>query len=84
MNIKNIVPELVRWMQIIGNHKNMSGLEKKEWVLLKVKEELELNEDIENLIIDFIDYIILVDGNKIIINQKIKNGCLSSLFCCKK
>lgn len=79
LNKKFLVSELVKFMSIIGNHKNMSGQEKKEWVLVKLREEMDLPDIVEDIIIATIDYIILVDKGQIKINPKIKKNFFK---CC--
>lgn len=79
LNKKFLISELLKFMSIIGNHKNMSGKEKKEWVLVKLREEMELPDIIEDIIIATIDYIILVDKGQIKINPKIKKNFFK---CC--
>lgn len=77
---KFILDKLIVFMATIANHNKMTGEKKKKWVLKKLKEELNLNEDIENFIIELIDVLIMVDKNKIKINPVIKK----SLLCCFK
>lgn len=77
-----LVSELLKFMSIVGNHKNMSGKEKKKWVLLKLKEEMELPEVLEDLILAIIDYVVLVDKGQIKINPEIKNISKRFFMCC--
>ena len=79
LNKKFLISELMKFMSIIGNHKNMSGKEKKDWVLLKLREEMDFPDFIEDLIIATIDYIVLVDKGQIKINPKIKKNFFK---CC--
>jgi len=79
LNKKFLISELMKFMSIIGNHKNMSGKEKKDWVLLKLREEMDFPDVIEDLIIAIIDYVVLVDKGQIKINPKIKKNFFK---CC--
>ena len=82
INKKLIVHNLIKFMSIIGNHKNMTGEEKKKWVLLRLKEELLLPEEFEELLIELIDYIVLIDNGQIKINQKIIKSSKKLFICC--
>ena len=79
LNKKFLISELMKFMSIIGNHKNMTGKEKKDWVLLKLREEMDFPDFIEDLIIATIDYIVLIDKGQIKINPKIKKNFFK---CC--
>jgi hypothetical protein len=79
LNKKFLISELMKFMSIIGNHKNMTGKEKKDWVLLKLREEMDFPDIIEDLIIATIDYIVLIDKGQIKINPKIKKNFFK---CC--
>lgn len=76
---ERIVSLLIKFMTRIGNHKNLTGDEKKKWVLLRLKEEMDYDENLENIIMEVIDYIVLVDSGSIKINPVIKNN-----LCCFK
>ena len=57
-----------------------SGKDKKRWVLDKLREELKMDERVEDIIIHVIDILIEVDKGKIRINPKVRAGLFS---CCK-
>ena len=77
---KFLIRSVIKYMIMIGNHKNMSGDEKKKWVLQCMRDEFKIDEKIENLIYEMIDYMIMIDSNKIKINAKeIKRGCLDCI-----
>ena len=80
LNFQTIVSRLFLFMSLVGNNKNMTGKEKKKWVMLKVKEELFLSEELQKMIDVLIDYVIEVDKGKIILNQKIKKKFFK--LCC--
>jgi hypothetical protein len=70
-------------MTTIEHKRGWDGEQKKKWVINHLKAELDLNEDIEDMIGEFIDWIIVVDKGGLSINPKIKKTLLSRL-CCKK
>jgi hypothetical protein len=74
---KNLVGNIIKFMTVVGNHNKMTGEEKKKWVLLKLKEEMTYDENLENIIIEMIDYLVLVDNNTIKINPIVKYCCLN-------
>lgn len=79
--MSNIVNELVSLM-VRANIElpKAKGKDKKKWVLSKMKEIITLDNHIEDLIIAFIDIIIDVENDKIVINKKVK----TSIFNCFK
>lgn len=78
--MENLIPTLIKFMSLIGNHKSMTGHEKKQWVLNRLKEEIKIDEQIINIIVEIIDYIILIDKGNIKINPKIEKNFFN---CCK-
>lgn len=66
------IQRLIKYMMIIGNHKNMTGAEKKQWVIQSIKEENLFNEHTSVMIDELIDYIILIDIGQLIIKPKMK------------
>jgi predicted NACHT family NTPase len=67
---------LIDLMKKAGHNKEMSGRDKKAFVIDEIRKQLELPQDIEDLIISLIDILIEVDNGKLVINEKVKNGCL--------
>jgi len=67
---------LIDLMKKAGQNKELSGKDKKQFVLDEIKKQLELPEDIENLIISLIDILIEVENGQLIINPKVKKSCL--------
>lgn len=68
---------LLELMQQAGQINDMTGQQKKLYVMLKLKDGLDIDPILEDFIFDIIDLIINVDKNEIIINPKIKK-----LFIC--
>jgi len=62
-------------MKKAGNNKDLSGKDKKAFVLDEIRKQLELPEDIENLIISLIDILIDVQNGKLVLNPVVKDGC---------
>jgi len=79
---KFLIQSLIKYMSLIGNHKNMNGEQKKEWVLSTLRQEMLLSDDLEDIIIEIIDYMILVEKGQIVLNPKIKN--VKKILCCFK
>jgi hypothetical protein len=66
-------------MLTAGSHSDMTGTQKKEWVLNRLKEMMDFDDALEELIIGIIDLIIDVEKKRIIINPVLKRGLFS---CC--
>jgi hypothetical protein len=73
--------DLIQLMRDAEQFKNMSGADKKAHVIRQLQRSITLDNTIEELILDFIDIIILVDKNEITINPYIKHSFLNSLCC---
>lgn len=74
---------LVDLMKQAGENKNTTGKQKKEWVIKKMKEVLNLPEVVEELIAELIDLLVDVDGHKIVINPKVKKHFINIKgLCC--
>jgi len=74
---------LVDLMKQAGANKNTTGKQKKEWVIKKMKEVLNLPEVVEELIAELIDLLVDVDGHKIVINPKVKKHFINiTSLCC--
>ena len=67
---------LINLMQKAGQNKDLSGKDKKQFVLDQIRKQLELPNDIEDLIISLIDILIQVENRQLIINPKVKKSCL--------
>ena len=83
--MSNIVSETISLM-IKANIElpNAKGRDKKKWVLDQLKELITLDNEVEDLIIYLIDILIDVENGKLIINPKVKNGCLGCFTFLKK
>lgn len=74
---------LVDLMKQAGENKNTTGKQKKEWVIKKMKEVLNLPEVVEELLAELIDLLVDVDGHKIVINPKVKKHFINiTSLCC--
>lgn len=74
---------LVDLMKQAGENKNTTGKQKKEWVIKKMREVLNLPEVVEDLIAELIDLLIDVDKHRIIINPKVKKHFINiTSLCC--
>ena len=71
-----LVKDLILFMIEIGKNDAFSGKEKKAWVIQQIKSNLNYNDTFEEVILDIIDYLILVDKGELIINKKVKK-CFS-------
>jgi hypothetical protein len=67
---------LIDLMKKAGNNKELSGKDRKAFVLDEIRKQLELPNDIEDLIISLIDILIEVQNGQIVINPKVKEGCI--------
>lgn len=78
-----LVSTLFKFCCMIGNKKDMKGEDKKKWVLLRLKEEFDLNEEsnkqLISIISEFIDWIVIVDKGELKINPTIKQV---KYLCC--
>jgi len=74
---------LVDLMKQAGENKNTTGKQKKEWVLTKLREVMNLPDAVEDLIIELIDLLVDVDKHRIVINPKVKKHFVSlGKLCC--
>lgn len=74
---------LVDLMKQAGDRKNTTGKQKKEWVINKMKEVLNLPDVVEELIAELIDLLIDVDKHRIVINPAVKKQFVSlGKLCC--
>jgi len=75
MSILHTVLDIMMKAQELSELK--TGEEKKRWVMITVRDTLQFSDEIEDLIINFIDIIIEVDKGNIKINNNIKKVFLS-------
>ncbi len=75
---------LLDLMKKAGAMKELSGKDKKAFVLDEIRKQLELPNDIEELIISLIDILIQVENGQLVINEKVKDGCLGCYGFLKK
>jgi len=74
---------LIDLMRQAGENKKTTGKQKKEWVIKKMKDVLNLPEIVEELIAELIDLLVDVDGHKIVINPAVKKHFISlGNMCC--
>lgn len=71
-------------MKKAGAMKELSGKDKKAYVLDELRKALELPEDIENLIVAVIDALIDVEKGKLVINPVVEKGCTGCIGFLKK
>ena len=77
---KQIVDLLIKYMAMAGRSSHfINGEDRKKWVLARLKEEMEYDDELEDIIIAMIDWIILIDKGGIDINPIVKK-----MFCCFK
>lgn len=62
----------------------LDGNGKKKFVLDSIRDILDFSDEIEDIIIEFIDIIIEVDKGKIKINDNVKSFILSPCFICHR
>ena len=74
---------LVDLMKQAGEMKGKTGQQKKDWVLTKLREVMNLPDAVEDLIIELIDVLIDVDKHRIRINPAVKKHIVSlGKLCC--
>ena len=71
-------------MKKAGAMKELSGKDKKAYVLEELRKAIELPEDIENLIISVIDALIDVEKGRLVLNPVVKKGCTGCMDFLKK
>ena len=71
-------------MKKAGEMKDLSGKDKKAYVLDELRKALELPEDIENLIVAVIDALIDVEKGRLVINPVVEKGCTGCIGFLKK
>ena len=74
---------LVDLMKQAGEMKGKTGQQKKDWVLTKLREVMNLPDAVEDLIIELIDVLIDVDKHRIRINPAVKKHIINiTSLCC--
>jgi hypothetical protein len=73
--------DLIQLMKDAEGFKNMSGADKKAYVMRQLQRSITLDNNIEGLILQFIDFIILIDKNELTINPYIKQSLFNSICC---
>jgi hypothetical protein len=71
-------------MKKAGEMKELSGKDKKAYVLDELRKALELPEDIENLIVAVIDALIDVEKGRLVLNPVVEKGCTGCIGFLKK
>jgi hypothetical protein len=71
-------------MKKAGAMKELSGKDKKAFVLDELRKALELPEDIENLIVAVIDALIDVEKGRLVLNPVVEKGCTGCMDFLKK
>jgi hypothetical protein len=70
-----ILTIVVNLMMLVGEAKSMSGKDKKKFVLDKLRELIEIDGIVEDLIIEIIDLLIQVENGELVFNKKITSSC---------
>lgn len=76
---KLFIPALVDLMTSIGKSSELSGKQKKEYVIEQMRESLDLPQVYEDILALLIDTLIEVQDGKLVFNQKIKK---TTKWCC--
>ena len=71
-------------MKKAGEMKELSGKDKKAFVIEELRKAIELPEDIENLILAVIDALIDVENGKLVLNPVVEKGCTGCMDFLKK
>ena len=78
---KEVFSHLIKWMKVAGELESTTGAFKKQFVLDKIREELNLDVLLEDIIITVIDLLIDIDKGRIVINPVVKSK-FKSMICC--
>ena len=81
--MSSILTLTIQLMQEAATLSELSGKAKKAYVLNKVRDTLELSDEVEEIIIAVIDMLIDVEKGKLIINPKVKKSYMRFISCCK-
>jgi len=82
MKVLNTVIEIMKKANELEQLK--TGYEKKKYVMETVRNILNLPDEVEDIIIEFIDIVIDVEKGKIKINEKVKRLFIFPCFICQK
>ena len=69
---------IVRLMQSAGTFRNMTGAKRKAYVISKLLDELDVDEDVIEFINEVVDVLIQTEKGKVVFNpvvKKIARGC---------
>lgn len=82
MKVLNTVIEIMKKANEIKELQ--TGYQKKKYVMETVRNILNLPDEVEDIIIEFIDIVIDVEKGKIKINEKVKRLFIFPCFICQK
>jgi hypothetical protein len=82
MKVLNTVIEIMRKANELEELK--MGYQKKKYVMETVRDILHLPDEVEDVIIEFIDIVIDVEKGRIKINEKVKRLFIFPCFICHK
>ena len=76
---KLFIPVLIDLMTTIGKSSELTGKQKKEYVIKQMRRSLDLPQVYEDILALLIDTLIEVQDGKLIFNQKLKK---TTKWCC--
>ena len=82
MKVLNTVIEIMKKANELEDLK--TGYQKKKYVMETVRRILDLPDEVEDVIIEFIDIVIDVEKGRIKINEKVKRLFIFPCFICRK
>ena len=77
---RKLLSALIEWMKIAAQLKGKSGAEKKKFVLKQLRDEIQLDNLLEEFILATVDLLIDINKNGIHINPIVKRKF--KLLCC--
>lgn len=80
--MKDLFIELLNLMRRASKMKRLNGKEKKNFVLTELRRIIPYDNAVEEMLIDIVDLLIQVENGKIVINKKMKKGCMSMFRGC--
>jgi hypothetical protein len=80
--MKDLFIELINLMRRASKIKELSGKEKKKFVLNELRRIIPYDNAVEELLIDIVDLLIQVENGDIVINKKVKKSCMSMFRGC--
>jgi hypothetical protein len=74
---------LISLMREASQMNHLSGSEKKDYVMKKLKNAIPLDNEIEELLLDIIDTLIDVEKGRLVLNPVVKTTCTGCVgfFC---